>query len=573
MIPEFRIYMYKWRMSADRDGAAEKCIPFQLQKLFARLQVGQTRAVSTKPLTCSFGWTSQSAFAQQDVQECWRLLFDALDRSYSQAFMTSMPIREMFQGMQCDYVQCLSCKISRSTSVPFQDISVGIQGVKTLEEALEKFCAVEFLYDDNQWHCPQCNRPRDAQKGLALQTLPYILTIHYKRFDYDYSMLQMRKLNHAVAFPFVLPMRTQDCDDTIPYELFAVLVHIGGAGLGHYFAYLKSFSTGLWAKFNDSVVTPVEPSEVSAASDTAYMVVYRREDISRNLRDVPGSALHADVIALVEKEDEEADRIAAADAAANANRDEGPAYGASSHDDGYDDWGYDNYSDNDDDQDQQEDDSVTLSIYYRADAASERVHKPIIIAGDKTVRDLLRVVCEMFAKQLEGVAIPDCVRLRAYRSMRDLPRAPLDDLTQQICDVRSESLLLEVRHPDEMTWEPYDAESQLIRVVALSADTQTLLPAMNISLHQDAPFGWLRDTIQARCSWLPSNQQRIIARPMSGDGQLRVLRADEVAVKSVLEDGETVYVEHAPMVESRSKLAVLLDAMRTVRQSEPMRFA
>jgi ubiquitin carboxyl-terminal hydrolase 47 len=41
------------------------------------------------------------------------------------------------------------------------------------------------------------------------------------------------------------------------YELYAVLVHTGGAFGGHYFAYIKNISDGLWYNFNDSHVTPL----------------------------------------------------------------------------------------------------------------------------------------------------------------------------------------------------------------------------------------------------------------------------------------------------------------------------
>jgi ubiquitin C-terminal hydrolase len=38
------------------------------------------------------------------------------------------------------------------------------------------------------------------------------------------------------------------------YELYSVLIHRGSSMAGHYYAYIKSFETGLWYEFNDTQV-------------------------------------------------------------------------------------------------------------------------------------------------------------------------------------------------------------------------------------------------------------------------------------------------------------------------------
>ena len=57
---------------------SEKNIPSSLQRLFYHLQFGNT-AASTRELTKSFGWTTQDAFIQHDIQELNRLLSEALE--------------------------------------------------------------------------------------------------------------------------------------------------------------------------------------------------------------------------------------------------------------------------------------------------------------------------------------------------------------------------------------------------------------------------------------------------------------------------------------------------------------
>ena len=88
------------------------------------------------------------------------------------------------------------------------------------------------------------------------------------------------------------------------YELYAIMIHQGGAHGGHYFAYIKDIETGKWYNFNDSIVREISimdlvesfgPEPVFTAgpgrrtnmaakrlamtrSTSAYMLMYRLVD-------------------------------------------------------------------------------------------------------------------------------------------------------------------------------------------------------------------------------------------------------------------------------------------------------
>ena len=82
MTPELRLGLYKWRFDPTVHGTVVgKCIPAQLQRLFVLLQTSDQRAIDTEPLTKAFGWTDAQAFEQQDVQELFNQLFDALEQT------------------------------------------------------------------------------------------------------------------------------------------------------------------------------------------------------------------------------------------------------------------------------------------------------------------------------------------------------------------------------------------------------------------------------------------------------------------------------------------------------------
>lgn len=53
----------------------------------------------------------------------------------------------------------------------------------------------ETLDGNNQYHCEKCNKKCDAHKGLKFSKFPYLLTLHLKRFDFDYTTLHRIKLN------------------------------------------------------------------------------------------------------------------------------------------------------------------------------------------------------------------------------------------------------------------------------------------------------------------------------------------------------------------------------------------
>ena len=61
------------------------------------------------------------------------------------------------------------------------DVQLVIDGVASLEEALENYGKPELLSGTNQYSCGACGQKVDAAKGLAFTELPSILNIQLKR--------------------------------------------------------------------------------------------------------------------------------------------------------------------------------------------------------------------------------------------------------------------------------------------------------------------------------------------------------------------------------------------------------
>ncbi|XP_044748604.1 ubiquitin carboxyl-terminal hydrolase 47 isoform X2 [Coccinella septempunctata] len=219
MTPEFRNALYNWEFDGQNES---RSIPFQLQKLFLNLQTSSKSAVETTDLTTSFGWQGSDAWQQHDIQELCRVMFDALEQKFKDTKQAKL-INDLYEGKMLDYVRCLECLTEKSREDKFLDIPLPVRpfgsqvAYNSVEEALRAFVQPEILDGNNQYFCEKCNKKCNAHKGLKFTKFPYLLTLHLKRFDFDYNTFHRIKLNDKVVFPemlnlnsFVLSKRTEN---------------------------------------------------------------------------------------------------------------------------------------------------------------------------------------------------------------------------------------------------------------------------------------------------------------------------------------------------------------------------
>ncbi|CAE7516206.1 usp47 [Symbiodinium natans] len=290
--PEFRLALYGFEHSPELHGEASRCIPLQLQKLFAELQLSVAGAASTKELTAACGFTGRDAMQQHDVQELCRVLFDALERSSS---LLADTIRELYAGKATSYIRCkeeINGKIYESARTEkYMDLQVPIQDCRSLEEALRKLVEPEVMDGDNRWLCEDLGQKVDALKGLTIESLPKILCVQLLRFVFDVETMRRKKLSDVVALPLVIDLAflTPAHGGTCLYQLAAVCLHSGTAHGGHYHAYTQDPCSGTWRDCNDSRVQVLSQSQRSALfgpaegeqhqalhSSDAYFLLYRR---------------------------------------------------------------------------------------------------------------------------------------------------------------------------------------------------------------------------------------------------------------------------------------------------------
>jgi ubiquitin carboxyl-terminal hydrolase 9/13 len=221
-------------------------------------------------------------------------------------------VHEIFEGVLTSETKCLTCETASQRDETFLDLSIDLEEHSSVTSCLRKFSAEEMLCERNKFHCDNCGGLQEAEKRMKIKRLPKILALHLKRFKYTEDMTRLQKLFHRVVYPYHLRMfnTTDDAEDPDRlYELYAVVVHIGGnAYHGHYVSVIKTQDRG-WLLFDDEMVEPVDKHYVrnffgdKPGMACAYVLFYqettfeamRKEQEAEGLAEVELATVEAEV--------------------------------------------------------------------------------------------------------------------------------------------------------------------------------------------------------------------------------------------------------------------------------------
>ncbi|KAG1672785.1 hypothetical protein FOA52_002773 [Chlamydomonas sp. UWO 241] len=299
-LPFLRTAVY--HMPTSENDEACKSLPLALQSLFYKLQHSKG-AVSTKDLTKSFGWGTYDAFMQHDVQELNRVLCEKLEEKMKGTKVERV-INELFEGHTYNYIDCIGVDYKSTRKESFLDLQLDIKGCANVLESFARYVDVETLSGPNQY-VAEGHGLQDAHKGVLFESLPPVLQLQLKRFEYDVQRDAMTKINDRYEFPDELDLDFDDrrlfsptADKSVRnlYKLHSVLVHSGGVNGGHYYAFVRPDGSQ-WLKFDDDRVDSVDGKRAMeeqyggdddsmgsfggglkyAKNSNAYMLVYVRQ--------------------------------------------------------------------------------------------------------------------------------------------------------------------------------------------------------------------------------------------------------------------------------------------------------
>jgi hypothetical protein len=118
---------------------------------------------------------------------------------------------------------------------------------------------------DNKINCEQCKIKRTCHKHLIFKSLPNILVIALKRFEFDYNTMLKYKLNKYFEFPHKLDMKDYLIENhketNTEYELTGITIHFGISDFGHYYDLIKG-PDNKWYKFNDISVSEFKEEDI-----------------------------------------------------------------------------------------------------------------------------------------------------------------------------------------------------------------------------------------------------------------------------------------------------------------------
>lgn len=226
-------------------------------------------------------------------------------------------LKSIFEGVLTSETRCLTCELTSQRNETFLDLSIDLSEHSSVTSCLLSFSAEEMLCERNKFHCDNCGGLQEAEKRMKIRKLPKVLTLHLKRFTYTDDMSRLLKVGARVVYPYTLRLF-----NTLPeaeggggkdklYELYAVVVHVGGnAYQGHYVSVIKTKEWG-WLLFDDEMVERVDKSYVrnffgeKPGSATAYVLFYqetteeevRREQEAEGLEEVQLATAEAGVSA------------------------------------------------------------------------------------------------------------------------------------------------------------------------------------------------------------------------------------------------------------------------------------
>ncbi|XP_010677233.2 ubiquitin carboxyl-terminal hydrolase 19 [Beta vulgaris subsp. vulgaris] len=231
-------------------------------------------------------------YQQEDAHEFLQCLSDKLDRSWSKyeasandaSGPNNLPlpddplVNQIFGGRLVSQVRCCKCGHNSDTYEPLIDLSLEIEEVDSLENALKSFTKVESIEDTEKFTCDSCKEQVQVEKQLMLYQAPSVAAFHLKRFKSD--GVDVEKIDKTVEYPLDLDLApytkgSNDENENLKYELFAIVVHVGHwSTSGHYFCYIRT-SPDKWYRFDDSKVTRVY-EEIALCQD-AYILFYARK--------------------------------------------------------------------------------------------------------------------------------------------------------------------------------------------------------------------------------------------------------------------------------------------------------
>ncbi|XP_078266932.1 ubl carboxyl-terminal hydrolase 18-like isoform X2 [Rhinoraja longicauda] len=303
MTPEYRNFLSRCRQAGLLRNASSHVL-YQLDQMFQNLKnPGARRIASPLNFIHCLRLNHINIGIQLDAEEIFRSLFCLVQNQLKGTDLIT-DINKLYVIITEEYIKCLECLqeiklIGNMLTLPLSLCNPSTETrFENIENSLSNFFEPLTLDAGNKCYCEKCGQKTVTMKSYGKISYPQILCLQMKRFCFTSNWGRTVKDYGFMAFPENLNLKTFGEEshsemNEFRYQLMSVIVHIGSATFGHYYAYIRSFPEMSWYRFMDEHVSKATWEEVKSTfgsprkcSDrsgfqmdrTAYLLFYRRMD-------------------------------------------------------------------------------------------------------------------------------------------------------------------------------------------------------------------------------------------------------------------------------------------------------
>mmetsp|Transcript_24439 Transcript_24439/g.56365 ORF Transcript_24439/g.56365 Transcript_24439/m.56365 type:complete len:3222 (+) Transcript_24439:123-9788(+) len=203
-------------LSTETSEDKDRRVLEQIQRTFMYLSRSEKRFLDPRPLVeaCKYSMTNlqNDVYDQNDADEFLVQLLDKVEVGFKQGGAGGAECLKQLKlcfGGKLDYQ-----KIPKegddfpttTTREAFNHLQLKVLGMDTIHDSLAAFVEGELMDGDNKVEFDDGVK-RACVRRTCIGTLPNVLVLHLKRFEFDYNTFETMKLNSRCAFPEKLNMR------------------------------------------------------------------------------------------------------------------------------------------------------------------------------------------------------------------------------------------------------------------------------------------------------------------------------------------------------------------------------
>jgi ubiquitin C-terminal hydrolase len=177
---------------------------------------------------------------------------------------------------------------------PFMIISLPIPRDKsnasnrtiTLMDCFDLNCESEYLEGENAWFNETLGKKQNVHKRLVYWSLPDVMILDIKRFEYSPECDSYVKNQTAIRIPVENVDFSKYVEgynkESYVYDLYGICNHHGDETFGHYTSTVRT-ANSKWYNFNDANIKEVVSiGNTEIIGSTPYCLFYRKKTWSKN---------------------------------------------------------------------------------------------------------------------------------------------------------------------------------------------------------------------------------------------------------------------------------------------------